>query len=159
MHELGRDPDELGNRPSSDGLGLRSIFQSIIRLLGLLEGRTDLFTCWPPGPLDRANVVVPLGRVSSLRFCRHFLASDKSAGSSDDSNASVRANLFHGASWIKNAGVRGQYRCMSPGRLIKGSILIVKSFSSLLMNSSSTLAYALTKAKVCVLQIFAKSTK
>lgn len=98
MHELGRDPNELGNGPSSDGLGLRSIFQSITGPLGLLGGWTDLFTCWPPGPLDRANVVVPLGRVSSFRLCRHFLASDKSAGSSDDSNASVLANLFHGAS-------------------------------------------------------------
>lgn len=98
MHELGRDPDELRNGPSSDGLGLRSAFSQSRVYLVYWKGWTDLFTCWPPGPLDRANVVLPLGSVSSFRLCRHFLASDKSAGSSDDSNASVRASLLHGAS-------------------------------------------------------------
>lgn len=99
MYQLGRHPDELGDGPRSYGLGFRSVSQSIARPRekGSRGGWTDLFTCCPPGPLDRANVVLPLGSESSLTLWRHFLASDKSAGSRDDSNASVLANLFPSA--------------------------------------------------------------
>ena len=41
----------------------------------------DLFTCWPPGPLERENEVVPLGRLSMENVSRHVLASVSSSGS------------------------------------------------------------------------------
>lgn len=52
MHELGRDPNELGNGPSSDSLGLRSIFQSTTRSIGSLgrvDGLVHMLASWTTG--------------------------------------------------------------------------------------------------------------
>lgn len=54
---------------------------------------TNLFTCWPPGPLDREKTVLPLGIESAPNFFAHSRASARSAGSILDANASYLANL------------------------------------------------------------------
>lgn len=87
--------------------------------------QTDLFTCCPPGPLDLAKVVVPLGRASSLKAWRHFLASARSSGSNEASKAWYLANLFHGTSCMAGGRVRGAE--MRQGILVRDLVIIVES--------------------------------
>lgn len=102
---------------------LRCIHQHTEEPCANRGGRTDLLTCCPPGPLERANTVVPLGREASLTLSRHFLASDKSAGSSEASNAENLASLFHGASWMEDGGGNGRQTRL--GSLIRKGLVIV----------------------------------
>ncbi len=48
---------------------------------------TNLFTCCPPGPLDREKEVLPSGKLLSWNERRHVLASASCSGSKDASNA------------------------------------------------------------------------
>lgn len=62
-------------------------------------------------------------------LCRHFLASARSAGSNEASNAWYLANLFHGARWVNNRGVEGLL--IRLGSLIQEGLIMVSSLQDI----------------------------
>lgn len=65
---------------------------------------------------------------SSLKLCRHFLASASSSGSKKASKAWYLTSLLHGASWIMGVGGRVGRETRLDSSLITEVLIIVVSF-------------------------------